>query len=335
MTESLAPLPIEYQDRKAGLIVFGILTILMGCLMALFVPLIIWAQFLSARTTHIPANSRTIIAPAIFWGVFAAGFIWLGIGSILMRRWARALLLIVSWTWLAIGIVSMVFLAFLLPRVMAVLDSNVRPGQTPMPQGIKTTILVVQGIFSLFLYVILPGMWVLFYRSKNVRTTCEVRDPVPRWTDRCPLPVLGVSIWAALGAVTMLFFPILYGGVLPFFGIFLSGISGIVGCLVIAGLWGYSARALYRLQWTGWWLFLVAMCLLSFSAFVTYWQYDLSEMYRLMGYPEQQIAQLQQFNAVFKGRMLAWTTVLFTVPLVGYFLYLRRFFTPPASSASR
>ena len=125
--------------------------------------------------------------------------------------------------------------------------------------------------------MVLPGIWMLFYRSKNVKMTCEVRDPVPRWTDRCPLPVLAVSLWAAVGTVAMLLFPIFYGGVLPFFGIFLSGISGSAVWLVIAVLWGYSARALYRLERSGWWILLAGTCLFSLSGFITYWRHDLNE----------------------------------------------------------
>jgi MFS family permease len=335
MSESPAPFQMEYQDRKTGLIVFGILTMLGGCIVALMVPLIVWAQFVSAKTTHMPVNSRAMIPVAIFYGLLAVSFIWLGIGSILTRRWARALLLILSWSWLAIGIVSMIYLAFLLPQIMAVLDSNVRPGHAEMPQGVKTTIMVVQGIFSLFLYVVLPGTWVLFYRSENVKRTCEVRDPVPRWTDRCPLPVLALAVWAAFGGAVMLLFPFISGGILPFFGVFLSGISAILVCLLIAVLWGYSARALYRLERSGWWIITVGICLLSVSAFLTYWRHDLSEVYRLMGYPDEQVTQLQMFSGIFSGRMLAWSTLIFTLPFVGYLLYVRRFFTLPSLSASR
>jgi len=335
MSETPAPSQIEYQDRKTGLIVFGILTALGGCMVALLVPLIVLAQFVSVKTTQVPVNSRTMIPAAIFYGLLAASFIWLGIGSILTRRWARALLLILSWSWLAIGIVSMIYLAFLVPQMMAVLDANVRPGHAEVPQALKTTIMVLQGIFSLFLYVVVPGIWVLFYRSKNVKATCEVRDPVLRWTDRCPLPVLALSIWAAFGGAVMLLFPFLTGGVLPFFGVFVSGIPGIALCLLVAALWGYSARALYRLERSGWWIITIGICLLSISAGLTYWRHDLSELYRLMGYPEEQIAQLQMFSGILKGPMLAWSTFLFTLPFVGYLLYVRKFFTPPALSASR
>lgn len=332
--ESLAPTQIHYRDRKVGLMILGILTALMGCFMALCVPLIFWAQIVSAKTTHVPPNFQSMIPAAVSCGLLALVLIWLGIGSILMRRWARALLLIFSWTWLVIGAVLMIYLAFLFPQVIVAVDSNARPGQTKIPEGLKTTLLVVQGIFFMFFYVVLPGIWVLFYRSKNVKTTCEVRDPVPRWTDRCPLPVLAVSLWAAFGAAVMLCCPFANRGVLPLFGIFLSGIWGTAAYVVIAALWGFSARALYRLEWSGWWILLVGTCLFSASAFVTYSRHDLSELYRMMGYPEQQVAQLEQFN-VLKSGMLAWSTLIFTLPVVGYLLYLRKFFTRRASSVPR
>ena len=104
--------------------------------------------------------------------------------------------------------------------------------------------------------------------------------------------------------------------------------------MVIALLWAYAARALYRLEFAGWWIMLVGTILFSVSGFITYMRHDLMEVYRLMGYPETQIAQLQQLN-VFHGPMLAWSTLLFMMPLVIYLLFIRRFFTRPAVSASR
>ena len=96
-----------------------------------------------------PPNPQTTMPAAIMCGLIAVVLIWLGIGSILARRWARALLLILSWTWLAMGVVALIYLAFLLPQIMATIDSTRRPGQAEIPQGIKTTIMVVQGIFAL------------------------------------------------------------------------------------------------------------------------------------------------------------------------------------------
>lgn len=332
--EPLAPLPAEFRDRRTGLIIFGILVALMGGVLLLFVPLIVLAQFAAANKTAVTMTPRTVVPGAVVCGVLATCFIWLGIGSMLCRRWARAILLIFSWTWLVTGIVSMVYLAVLLPQIMSAMDAAQAPGQTPIPEGMKRAIMVTQAIFAFVMYVLIPGVLVLFYRSRHVKATCELRDPVPRWTDRCPLPVLAVSLWAAMGAVAMLAFPFLYKGVLPFFGVFLSGLSGSVACLAIAASWGFAAWSVYRLQLAGWWIMLVGTFLFGVSGFVTYMRHDLIEVYRLMGYPETQIAQLQQLN-VFHGPTLAWSTLAFTMPVVIYLLFIRRFFTRPAASVSR
>jgi hypothetical protein len=334
ISESLAPAPLEYRDRRTGLIIFGVLVAALGGILLLFVPLMILALFVAPTTNAVPPPPQMVIPGVVFCLLLATCFIWLGIGSMLCRRWARAILLVLSWSWLVMGIAGMIYLAILLPQVTSAIDAAQPPGSKPIPPELKTAILVMQAIFSFVLYVILPGVLVLFYRSKHVKTTCEVRDPVVRWTDRCPLPVLAVSLWAAAGAVMMLVFPFCYNGILPFFGVLLSGITGSALCLVVALLWAYAARALYRLELGGWWIILLGMCLFGVSAFVTYSRHDLMEVYRLMGYPEAQIAQLRQFN-MFQGPMLAWSTVVFVVPFVIYMLFIRRFFTRPAASASR
>ena len=46
--------PVEtpgYKDRSVGLIIFGILTILAGCLVGLLLPLMIFGQTMAARAT--------------------------------------------------------------------------------------------------------------------------------------------------------------------------------------------------------------------------------------------------------------------------------------------
>ena len=61
-----------------------------------------------------------------------------------------------------------------------------------------------------------------FYNSRHVKATCERRDPATRWTDACPLPVLGFCLWLLLGVPMLLIMPLAGHGVMPFFGIFLS-----------------------------------------------------------------------------------------------------------------
>ena len=46
-----APLP-AYKDRSTGLVIFGILTLLLGCLAGLFVPLILFGQMMAAKAPN-------------------------------------------------------------------------------------------------------------------------------------------------------------------------------------------------------------------------------------------------------------------------------------------
>ncbi len=48
---------LAYYDRSTGLIVFGILTIGLGCLAALLVVFMIFAVVLQSATTHVPAGN--------------------------------------------------------------------------------------------------------------------------------------------------------------------------------------------------------------------------------------------------------------------------------------
>jgi hypothetical protein len=72
--------------------VFGILTLLLGCLAGLFVPLMLFGQMMAAKAPNAPPTNTAAILPAVvIYGCLAAALIWLGIGSIKARRWARAL----------------------------------------------------------------------------------------------------------------------------------------------------------------------------------------------------------------------------------------------------
>ena len=49
------------------------------------------------------------------------------------------------------------------------------------------------------------------------------------------------------------------------------------------------------------------------------------EMYRLMGYSETQLMQIQQFALLQHGGLF-WSSVVGFVPVFGYLLYVRKFF---------
>ena len=70
---------------------------------------------------------------------------------------------------------------------------------------------------------------------------------------------------------------------------------------------------------------MTALSIFTLSAFVTYWRHDISELYSLMGYPEAEITRLKEFTFL-QGHKAAWFTLVVTLPLLGYMLYIERFF---------
>src|ERR1051326_8495153 len=84
---SALPPESDFKDRRAGLIVFGILQLLLGGLCALIVPLMFFGQSMSASMTGTAPNYRLLIPNAIIYGALAISFVWLGVGSIQCRRW--------------------------------------------------------------------------------------------------------------------------------------------------------------------------------------------------------------------------------------------------------
>jgi hypothetical protein len=258
------------------------------------------------------------------YGMLAVALIWLGIGSIQARRWARALLLIFSWSWLGIGVFTTVILGFVMPKVLANLPPNATTGQPALPAGAIVGVMIVMVLVFGVLFVILPAVWTFFYRSPHVKATCEARDPVTRWTDACPLPVLGLCLWLSFAVPMMLLMPIAAHGTMPFFGMFLTGLPGSVFCVFIAVVWGYAAWLLYRLDVRGWWLILIALTVFMVSSVLTYARHDIVEMYQLMGYPEAQIEQIKQ-TGLLEGNRMSWFMGLSVLPFLGYLLFIKKY----------
>ncbi len=312
---------VPFKDRRTGLIVFGIVEIILGALVALMIPFLILGQVMAAQSGQPGMSSRQMIPSVIVYGILAAMLITLGIGSCKMRRWARALSLVLGWSWLVVGVVSVAVMAFTLPSIL----SNPLPQGQTLPEPARLAVMIFSLIVMGVVMVVVPGVLVFFYQSRHVKATCEVRDPTRRWTDACPLPVLGLSLWLWLGAVSMLMMPWSSNGVLPVFGRLLSGIGGSLCYVGLALLWGYSAWSVYRLRIIGWWITIAVICVGVVSAAVTFMRIDLIEIYRTMGYPESQIEMMKQFSIV-QGHYMIYFMVAGVVPMLGFLLFVRHYF---------
>lgn len=324
------PAPMPYKDRAGGLVAFGVMTLLLGGLAALFVPLMFLGQAMAAKANQTPLDFSLILPAISIYGIMAVALVWLGIGSIKARRWARALMVIFSWSWLVMGVIAVTVMAFVMPKMLASMPANAAPGQPAMPPEAMAAVLVGTFVIYGVLFVVMPAIWTVFYQSRNVKITCERRDPIPRWTDACPLPVLGLCLWLWVSVPMLLIMPISGHAVMPFFGGFLTGLPGTVFCLVMAALWTYAGWLLYRLDSRGWWLIFIAMCVFVVSGVLTFARHDMLEMYQLMNYPKAQLDQIQQ-SGLLVGNRMTWLMSLSVLPFLSYLTFIKKFLRSSSS----
>ena len=284
---------LTYKDRKIGLAIFGAIQIAMGALCALMVPLMIMGMLVAAVTdkgADEGLSVRAMIPGILIYVLMAACFIWLGIGSIQARRWARALCLVSAWLWFISGITGILFMLMFMPDMYEQMSKD---GQ--MPANVVTIVKYVTFGFMTILYIIIPGSFILFYGSKNTKATCEHRDPVIRWTDKCPLPVLVMTLMSGCCSACLPFMG-LYGWTVPFFGTIVTGVAGAGIALVFLVLLVYITRGLYRLDLKAWWCATGLAVLWGVSCTITFSRITLMEFYEKMNFPAQQLEIMRKMS---------------------------------------
>ena len=328
---AVAAIPLDpgYHDRGPGLMIFGVVQIILGLLAALMVPLMGLGAFMSRLTPGGGMRLGQFISGVATYIFIAAALLALGIGSVQMKRWARALTLVTSWYWLITGSLITVMITAMLPVTMrsalAQMQRTTPGGPSPAATtGVMAVILTLVIIFAAVFLVLVPIAFVVFYSRKDVAETVRHRDPIERWTDKTPLPVLGASIIFAVGALYLL----VVGGttpVFPLFGKFVSGIAGASCFVGMAIVDAYLAIALFRLQSFAWWFAILAVPVRVLSMALTYARADMIEAYSKMGMSETQLQMLRS-NPIFRGNLLLWWSLVSMIALFGYLIWLKRYF---------
>ncbi len=328
-TAVLPPAVPPYQDRHTGFLICGAVQIILGIMTAGAVPMMLLSSLLVRRANPAVAMPlRNMLPVSLMYIGIAAVLIVLGIGSVQCRRWARALTLVVSWLWLVIGTIGVLATLVFVPRIMRGAMSSVpkQPGgpDTTIVMAIVATFIIV---FVAILYVVVPLVFVLFYGSRNARETANQRDPVERWTDRCPLPVLAASLLMLMGAVSYLSM-VLTRPLIAFFGDYITGVPGIIACLLLAFAWTVLAFRLYRLKLRAWWITFAAHTLMSISGVVTLFRLGLTPVYQQMQAPPQQMEMIRRMGFL-NTNAPGYFGIVSGALFLAYFLWIKRFFKEP------
>jgi len=175
MTTLVEPTAPAYKDRFDGLMIFGILTLLLGGLAGLLVLLM-----LVQRRRPEPCVRRRSASRPSCCGIHLrrAGSCadLAGIGSIQARRWARALLLIFSWSWLVMGILVLIVMTFVMPKVLANVNdveiSSANQNHTLPPAAIGI-VMVVMLLSSESFSSCCRRSGRFFYNSRHVKAPAK------------------------------------------------------------------------------------------------------------------------------------------------------------------
>jgi len=325
---------VEYQeaetepvfvDRSTGLIVFGILEIVFGGLSALVALLMLLAMVVAGAFDPgdtPPMFTGTMIPGLLFYVVLSVWFITMGIGSLKARRWARALLVVSSWLWLIGGVGGLIGMLLVMPGMYEQMGEA-----GDIPQGVVVFMKYAMTGFAAIFGVLLPSVLLLFYGSKNVKATCEARDHKVRWTDRCPLPVLAVSLWLYFMAASMLSTG-LYGWAIPFFGHIVTGLAGAAVAIVTALIFGYSGWGTYRLHAKAWWVAFVVCILSAVSSVLTFSRVSLVDFWAGMNLPAEQLEMMKGLDFMQSPLFVLYGGAWFAV-CIGYLLYVKKYFNTP------
>jgi hypothetical protein len=316
------PAASDYHDRKTGLVLFGVLEIAIGFICVLLILLMLAGLALGGRGPNPPPGLSSVGTAIAVYALLAGGFVWLGIGSILARRWARAILLCGSAVALAGGTLGCAAMAFILPHMF---DAIAQQGQRPIQPGALMMVKAFTAAFMVVVYIVIPGALFLFYRSPHVKRTCEARDPVERWTDLCPLPVLAFSMVMGLAGVALIGLMARFRG-FPVFGIFVAGGWGVLLSLLMGAVMLYLAWGFYRLRIRAWWVALALQVLWALSSFATFWRTDVADLYARMGADPRTAAVSAQLLGT---PALRWMIALSVVCWMVWLLCLRRYFDAP------
>jgi len=316
-----------YRDRSFGLVVFGVIEILIGGVLALMVPLSLLAWWVSGAQSSGLVSLRSILPMMVTYAIFAAVMIWLGIGTIRARRWARTLMLSLSRIWLVTGLFSLAITCFTLPGLVRIYGAG-----AGLPSGAVVVVMIIALVIAALIYVVLPGAFVFFFHSPHVIATCRASDPRRQFTDDCPPRILMLATLWVLMAVSVVIMPA-YNWVFPFFGKLLSGTAGVVPWLVVfVGCCVLAVGSFRRRAWA-WWGAVAATVAAAVSTVVTSIRVGPEETITALRLPDEQMHIMASFS--WPG---PWVISMFWIAvwasMLAYLFSVRRDFGEPPSNVN-
>jgi hypothetical protein len=304
-----------YQDRSRILVAIGALLLLIGIAVALLGPVEMYCFYLFSEGGRFHYEGfgfgslmfGNIASQIVGYYLIALVLIPVGYGHLKVRRWARPLALTLVGFWLVVGVPLIVVFSF-----VAVASKD-----------LSLAVVLIMLVALALSYLVLPGVLIWFYRSRNVKLTFEAKDPQTYGVERFPIPVL-VLCSLYLFYIVVLHILILFNGIFPLFGVWLVDLQGIllldilIACLACL-IWGT-----FRLRTWAWWGSLIYFGLLTSSSILTLCRSSLSDILSRMKFAPTETEALQ--GLPFQGWHLAAFIGIPLLLTLGLIIFSKRYF---------
>ena len=271
---------MDHKDRTLILAGIGVLLLLVGIPAAFLGPVEMYCFYLFSEGGRFHYEGfgfgsfmfGNIASQIIGYYLIAMLFIPLGYGHLKTRRWARTLSLTLLWAWLVVGAPLTVVVFFVLVA----------------SKDLSTIAAIIALVVLASSYLVIPGVLMRFYQSRDVKLTFETKDRNSYWVEKLPVPILVLGSLDLFYAI-LLHIPILFNGIFPLFGRFVVGLHGILFLdLAIACLIWLTWGTIRQRTWA-WWGSLVYLALMTISSFLTLLKSRYSDLLSMMQFPPTEI----------------------------------------------
>ena len=310
------------RSGRRRLIAGGIIQVIAGVITAILAAAMLLASLIfgDMEDEHLASViNRSFMYSLFFYGGITAWMITMGLGSLSLKRWARALTLVVMWPGFVLGAYTAITSFLFVPDML----QSFSPGEN-VPAELMSVVTYFSMGMIFVIYIGFPGLLVLLYTGKRTREACEYYQPSPVWTDKRPLPVLAACFLFCSQTIGLrpLFLVL---DAFPLFGTLVKGPVGfaLIGAtllLCVPLTWGF-----YQLRPLAWWGTLTLSLFLFSTLSVTFFRMDGVELMRLFGFTDQDMQQVQVGDflnlPIFNTQMIG-----FPILMLAFFGYTKRFF---------
>jgi hypothetical protein len=290
-----APVPgaVEFGDRSGRIKGMGIFQIVIGSFFALFTLLFVLKNvFLySSTASAIPIPLGTRIGVAFSWLMLSVSFLWIGIGTVRLRRWVPKVILAINWPILIMFGLTIMTAIWYAPIIMRAYIASAPAGQAAL-YGKSADVMTIVAVILSIVYVLIPLLHVLLFRGREVQMTCDRHNPSPCWTDALPTSV--VCLFLSLSALSFGSVGQGLSGTSIRLGLVLTGVPAHLSGVLAAVAGAFIARYVVSRSLAAWWSAVIFLAIMFGGSVSTFFLMDLGEFYRMSGFvPEERIVAIE------------------------------------------